>query len=56
MDPGVIRRQMLMQQFTMMKFFLSALSTSKPVTLRHLSQVADNAAISSVVGSAVICK
>jgi len=29
MEPGVIRRQMLMQQFTMLKFFLSALATSK---------------------------
>jgi len=29
MDPNVIRRQMLMQQFTMLKFFLSALSASK---------------------------
>jgi len=29
MVPSVIRRQMLMQQFTMLKFFMSALSTSK---------------------------
>jgi len=28
MEPVVIRRQMLMQQFTMLKFFLSALASS----------------------------
>ena len=33
MEPIVIRRQMLMQQFTMLKFFLSGLATSKRVLL-----------------------
>jgi len=33
MEPGVIRRQMLMQQFTMLKFFLAGLATSKQVSL-----------------------
>jgi len=57
MDPGVIQRQMLMQQFTMLKFFLSALSASKqlsrsthycwPVT----QLLASNTAIPSVVDS-----
>jgi len=30
-EPEVIRRQMVMQQFTMLKMFLSALATSKHV-------------------------
>ena len=36
MEPAVIRSQMLMKQFTMMKFFFSALATSKYVTLRTM--------------------
>jgi hypothetical protein len=29
MEPAVIQRQMLLKQFTMLKFFLAALSSSK---------------------------
>jgi len=37
MEPVVIQRQMLMQQFTMLKFFLSALATSKYASLNWSS-------------------
>ena len=33
MQPSVIRRQMMLQQFTMLKFFLSALATSEFLSL-----------------------
>jgi len=37
MEPSVIRLQMVMQQFTMLKFFLSGLATSKLFYLEFAS-------------------
>jgi len=39
MEPAVIQRQMLFQQFTMLKFFLSALATSEEFVQFYISVI-----------------
>jgi len=56
MDPMVIQRQMLMQQFTMVKFFMSALSTSMHVSIIITSGLLQLAELAVVTAVALVCQ